>query len=78
MVDSLEDERVGLEVHVENCVGEGEVRACGGNDEFGEEHADGARQGYGGELLEALLFELHGAEDVVVVGGHAYICSVVS
>ena len=62
-VELLEDDRVCLEEHVEDCVAEGEVGTCGGDDELGEEHAEGPGEDNGEELVEVRCLEIAGGDN---------------
>lgn len=62
-VELLEDNRVGLEEHVEDGVAEGEVGTCGRDDELGEEHAEGPGEDNGEELVEVRCLEIAGRDN---------------
>jgi len=71
MVDALEDDGVGFEVHVEDPVGHREVGAGCGDDEFEIDHTQGTSERHGYHLLESFLLELYRREDLGVAGGFA-------
>lgn len=63
-----EDDGEGLEGHVEDGVGEGEVGTCCADDGLEEEHAQGAGEDFADELGEVDGFKVAGGDDGGGVG----------